>query len=86
MSDKDKVQAELDFYKKLNPEAVIFFKKKSLAAKLLKFSVADLKKAEEQSWYAEYLELLTIRLENPTLRFIAEKYAEKLLQWYNQNI
>ena len=86
MSDKDKVQAELDFYKKLNPEAVIFFKKKSFAAKLLKISVADLKKAEEQSWYAEYLALLTIRLENPTLRFIAEKYAEKLLQWYNQNI
>lgn len=87
MSDNSKkIQAELDFYRKLNPEAAIFFRKKTLAAKLLKISVADLKTAPEQSWYEEYIALLAIRLENPTLRFIAEKYAEKLLQWYNQFI
>ena len=81
----DKTQLELEFYKKLNPEAVIFFRKKSLAAHLLKISVKDLKNATEQSWYAEYLALLMIRLENPTLKFIAKQYVEKLLLWYNQN-
>ncbi|MBR0290182.1 MAG: CDP-glycerol glycerophosphotransferase family protein [Selenomonadaceae bacterium] len=86
MSETSKVQAELEFYRKLNPEAVIFFKKKTLAAKLLKISVRDLKNAPEQSWYGEYIALLSIRLENPTLCFIAKKYAEKLMLWYNQNI
>ena len=82
----EKIQAELDFYKKLNPEVVIFFKKKALAAKLLKITFRDLKKAPEQSWYEEYISLLSIRLENPTVCFIAKKYTEKLMLWYNQNI
>ena len=86
MSEDLKLQAELEFYKKLNPEAAIFFRKKNLAARLLKISVKDLKNAPEQSWYAEYLALLSIRLENPTLCFIAEKYNERLLFWYKQNI
>ncbi|MBR3050680.1 MAG: CDP-glycerol glycerophosphotransferase family protein [Selenomonadaceae bacterium] len=81
----DKIQLELEFYKKLNPEAAIFFKKKTLAAKLLKISVKDLKLAPEQSWYEEYLALLMIRLENPTLNFIARQYTEKLMQWYAHN-
>ena len=81
----DKAQLELEFYKKLNPEAVIFFRKKALITKLLKIPVKDLKSAPEQSWYAEYLALLMIRLENPTLKFIAAQYVEKLLQLYNQN-
>ncbi|MBQ9498336.1 MAG: hypothetical protein IJR52_12300, partial [Selenomonadaceae bacterium] len=71
----DKIQLELDFYKKLNPEAVIFFRKKSLAARLLKISPKDLLSAPDQSWYAEYLALLSIRLENPTLKFFAEQYT-----------
>ena len=82
----DKIQLELDFYKKLNPEAVIFFRKKSLAARLLKISPKDLLSAPDQSWYAEYLALLSIRLENPTLKFFAEQYTEKLRLWFNQNI
>lgn len=86
MSEDLKVQAELEFYRKLNPEAVIFFRKKALAARLLKISVKDLKNAPEQSWYAEYIALLSIRLENPTLRFVAKRYTEKLTLWYNQNI
>ena len=45
----DKIQLELDFYKKLNPEAVIFFRKKSLAARLLKISPKDLLSAPDQS-------------------------------------
>ena len=86
MSEDLKVQAELEFYKKLNPEAVIFFRKKALAARLLKISVKDLKNAPEQSWYEEYLALLAIRIENPTLRFVAKRYVEKLTLWYNQNL
>ncbi|MBR0261574.1 MAG: CDP-glycerol glycerophosphotransferase family protein [Selenomonadaceae bacterium] len=82
----DKAQAELDFYKKLNPEAAIFFRKKALTVRLLKISVADLKNASEQSWYEEYIALLAIRLENPTLNFLAKKYCEKLLLLYNKNI
>ena len=56
-----------------------------MAARLLKISVKDLKNAPEQSWYEEYLALLSIRLENPTLKFIAGKFVEKLLLWHNQN-
>ena len=84
MSDESKIQAELEFYRKLNPEAVIFFRKKALAARLLKISVDDLKNATTQPWYGEFLALLAIRLENPTLRLFAKKYNEKLLLWYNQ--
>ena len=86
LSDDSKIRAELDFYRKLNPEAVIFFRKKALAARLLKISVDDLKNAPTQPWYEEYLALLSIRLENPTLRFFAKQYNEKLLLWYNQRI
>ena len=86
MSEDLKLQAELEFYRKLNPEAAIFFRKKSLAARLLKISVKDLKNATEQSWYAEYLALLSIRLENPTLRFVAKKFAEKLELWFKKNL
>ena len=84
MSDETKIRAELEFYRKLNPEAVIFFRKKALAARLLKISVDDLKNATTQPWYGEFLALLAIRLENPTLRFFAKKFNEKLLLWYNQ--
>ena len=90
LKEKDKqlvkVQAELDFYKKLNPEATIFFRKKNLAARLLTISTNDLRNAPEQSWYEEYIALLEIRLEDPTLCFIAKKYNERLLLWYKQNI
>ena len=86
MSEDLKVQAELEFYRKLNPEAAIFFRKKSLAARLLKISVKDLKNATEQPWYAEYLALAGIRLENPTLRFAAKKFALKLELWFKQNL
>ena len=84
--DLKKIKAELDTYKKLNPEAVIFYRKKAMAERLLKISLDDLKNATEQKWYGEYLALLEIRLENPSLCFMARKYNEELLQWYNDNV
>lgn len=78
-----KVRAELDVYKKLNPEAVIFYRKKEMAERLLKISLDDLKNAPEQKWYGEYLALLEIRLESPPLCFMAKNFNEELLQWYN---
>ncbi|MBR4904214.1 MAG: D-alanyl-D-alanine carboxypeptidase family protein [Selenomonadaceae bacterium] len=79
------LQGKLDFYKRVNPETLIFQRKKSLSERLLKISVDDLQNAPEQSWYGEYLALLAIRLQNPILKFMGEKYTENLLQRYNQN-
>ena len=81
----DPLMDELNFYRKANPEAVIFQKKKDLARRLLKISVESLQNAPKQFWYEEYLALLAIRFENPILRFMSEKYVEELFQWYNDN-
>ena len=82
----DSLQTELEFYKKLNPEAVIFQRKKAMAERLLKVKVEDLQFASEKPWYGEYLALLAIQLENPVLRSMGKKCVKKLLKWYNAHI
>ena len=79
------LSSEIDFFKRTNPEAVIFQKKKFMAERLLKIPVEDLQAAPKQDWYGEYLALLEIRLENPTLCFLGKKYIEELLNFYNEN-
>ena len=79
------LQAKLNFYKRANPETLIFRKKKALAERLLKISIDDLRNAPEQSWYDEYLTLLAIHFQNPILQFMSEKQAEELLHRYNKN-
>ncbi len=76
---------QLMFYKRINPEAAIFERKKQIAQQLLEIPVEDLKEAPEQSWYKEYLTLLMIRLENPALICLARKFCDELLAWYNDH-
>lgn len=81
---KETLLAELNAYKKINPETAIFYKKKALVQNLLSISVEDLKNAPEQPWYEEYLALLQIRLENPALCFLGNKIVNDLIHWYSQ--
>lgn len=79
------LQIELNFFKRVNPETLIFQKKKAMAEKLLEISVEDLKNAPEQPWYEEYIALLPIKFENPALCAMAEEYSKELLSKYNEN-
>ena len=65
--------------KKLNPEATIFYRKKAMAERLLKISVEDLKNAPEQPWYYEYLALLAIRIQDPSLNELKKSFVEDLI-------
>ena len=89
-SDEHKVETasdeRLNFYRMSNPEAVIFERKKKIAAQLLEIPVADLKDASKQSWYGEYHALLSIRLENPALIALGKKYCAELMKWYNERL
>ena len=78
------LQAELDWYKKLYPETTIFYRKVAMTEILLRVSLDDLKNAPEQPWYAEYLALLEIRLENTPLNFMCKQCVGDLMQWYNK--
>ena len=83
---EDPLQSEINFYEKANPETAIFQRKKALADLLLTMPAENLQIASTQFWYEEYLALLAIHIENPALKFLAEKYIEELLQWYEENI
>ena len=61
-------------------ETAIFNRKKILAKRLLKISVEDLKNAPKQSWYGEYLALLSIRLPN------SNDIIEELTNFYKENM
>ena len=76
------LQAQLNFCQKANPETVIFQRKKQLSERLMKISLEEFQNAAEQPWYDEYLALLTIRLQEPSFRFLGKKYCEELLRKY----
>ena len=82
----DSLQTELEFYKRLHPETVIFQKKKNMAERLLKIKVEDLQFASEKSWYGEYLALLPIHIEDPALRSMGKQFVKDLMRWYNEHI
>ena len=66
----------------MEPEEIILNKKKKLAARLLTIPIEDLKTAPKQTWYAEYIALLPIRLE-PTA---GKEFVAELRTFYNKNI
>ncbi len=72
----------LNFYRKVNPEAVIFERKKKIAKFLLDIPFEDVKDAPSQSWYKEYHALLSIRLKNPALINLGRQFCDELMQWY----
>ena len=76
------LRADVDFYKKVLPEAQIFKRKKKIAQRLLDIPVDDLKTAPDQFWYNEYHALLQIRLENPALINLGNEYCDELMKWY----
>ncbi len=82
--DINELQSELNFYKKTNPESVIFQRKKKLAERLLQIPVEELQNAPEQLWYGEYLALLAIRIQQPALRCLAKDIVDKLVARYSE--
>lgn len=78
------LQAELDWYKRLYPETTIFYRKVKMTEILIRGSLEDLQNAPDQPWYAEYLSLLAIRLENTPLSFMCKQCVDDLMRWYNQ--
>lgn len=73
-------------HKATEPEVVIFHKKLLLSKRLLKIPAESLRNLQEQSWYGEYIALLSIRIKNPALLIIAREHLRNLLQWYAQNM
>ncbi len=82
----DSLQVELEFFKRIHPETVIFQKKQAMARRLLKIKVEDLQFASEKPWYGEYLALLPIHIEDPALRSMAKQCVKELLRRYNDHI
>ena len=64
------------------PEVVIFHKKLLAANRLLKIPAEGLRNLQAQTWYAEYIALLSIRIKNSALLKIAHEYVQNWLQWY----
>ncbi|MBQ9479326.1 MAG: D-alanyl-D-alanine carboxypeptidase family protein [Selenomonadaceae bacterium] len=76
---------ELNFLKKINPEAMIFLRKKYLSERLLQIDVDDLQTAQDQPWYKEYLALLAIKLQSPPLKELAQQRCAELSSWYDKH-
>ena len=66
----------------MEPEEKILIRKKELAERLLEIPIDDLKTAPRQSWYAEYITLLAIRLEPAA----GKEVVAELMTFYNKNI
>lgn len=64
------------------PEVVIFHKKLLVANRLLKIPAESLQNLQAQSWYAEYIALLSICIKNSALLQIAREHVQNFLQWY----
>ena len=80
------LKAQLELYRRVNPETALYQRKKAIAQRLLDISIDELKNAPSQNWYTEYLSLLRIRLENQALLNLSRKYCDELMQWYNARV
>lgn len=80
------LQAGKITHEEAEPEVVIFRKKLLMANRLLKIPAESLRTLQNQSWYAEYIALLSIRIKNSALLQIAREHVQNWLQWYAERM